>query len=149
MEPYQPYLPTMESSIYDQPHISIGVKCSFFCSTYKRCLAVSAILSVISIIIVVILITRTTTTSSSNPCSSYTASDLASSVSLECFRYLWVNSGCKGTVPNGYDGWWLRSPQGGKTVLCTNGVMGESCGAGSYGTIVNSIYKCDLSYRGF
>ena len=148
IKPYQPHLNTL-GTIYDQPHISSGVKCAFFCSTYKRCLTVSAILSLIGVLTFVILLTRNTSTSSSNPCTSYTTSDLASSVTLECFRYLWENNGCKGIVPNGYHGWWLRSPQGGKTILCTNGISEENCGAGSYGAIINNIYTCNLSYKGF
>lgn len=149
IKPYQPYIPTMESSIYDQPHISSGVKCAFFCSTYKRCLSILGILFLIGIISIIINISGDRSTSSSNPCATYTTSDLASSVSLECFRYLWINADCKGMVPNGYTGWWLRSPQGGKTILCINGIAEENCGAGSYGAIVNNIYKCDLSYKGY
>lgn len=149
IEPYKPYIPTMESSIYDQPHIRLDVKCMFFCSTYKRCLTILGILSLISIITLVIIISQSTSTSSSNPCATYTTSDLASSISLECFRYLWINAGCKGMVSNGYNGWWLRSPQGGKTVLCNYGIAEENCGAGNYGTIINNIYKCDLYYKGY
>jgi hypothetical protein len=146
IEPYKPYI---DSSIYDQPHISTSVKCMFFCSTYKRCLTILCMLCTLCIIILVIIISGDRSTSSSNPCATYTTSDLASSVSLECFRYLWINAGCKGMVPNGYNGWWLRSPQGGKTVLCTNGIAEEYCGAGNYGAIINNVYKCDLYYKGF
>lgn len=148
IEPYKPYIPTLES-IYDQSHISLDVKCSFFCSTYKRCLTIVGIICIISIISIIIAISQNTTSTSSNPCSSYTSSDLASSITLDCFRYLWSNVGCKGIVSNGYNGWWLRSPQGGKTILCIHGIAEESCGAGNYGTILNNVYKCDLSYKGF
>lgn len=146
IEPYKPYI---DSSIYDQSHISTSVKCIFFCSTYKRCLTILCMLSVISIITLVIIISQSTSTSISNPCATYTTSDLASSISLECFSYLWINAGCKGMIPNGYNGWWLRSPQGGKTILCNYGIAEENCGAGNYGTIINNIYKCDLYYKGF
>lgn len=149
IEPYQPYIPKIDSSIYDQPHISSGVKCAFFCSTYKRCLSILGILCLIGIISIIIITSGDRSTSSSNPCATYTTSDLASSVSVECFRYLWINTGCKGMVPNGYNGWWLRSPQGGKTIICINGIAEENCGAGNYGAIINNIYTCNLSYRGY
>jgi len=143
------YKPEMLSSIYDEPHISMDVKCTFFCSTYKQLISILGFILLVSLIITIIFITKNKSTSDSNPCISYTINDLASSTTIECFRYLWNNAGCKATVPNGYNGWWLRSPQGGKTIICTNGITDNNCGAGNYGTILNNIYHCDLSYKGF
>lgn len=147
IEPHKLYIPTLES-IYEQPHISSGVKCEFFCSTYKRCLTFLGIVCLIGVI-TIIIISQNTSSTTSNPCASYTSSDLANTISLDCFRYLWIKKDCKEMVPNGYHGWWLRSPQGGKTILCVNGIAEEYCGAGSYGAIINNIYKCDLLYKGY
>ena len=92
-------------------------------------------------------------TTTTDPCSSYRPDDLANSISLSCFEYMWKNAGCiekgKGTVPNNYNGWWLRSPSGGKTVLCIPPNVNERCGAGNFGTVVNNICLCDLNYSGY
>lgn len=137
-------------SIYDEPHLSTGVKCAFCCESNKRCIILTSIFALIGIIVTVIALTRsgTTATTATNPCESYKADELANGISLACFRYMWANAGCKTMVPDGYAGWYLRSPDGGKTVLCVYPLVGERCGAGSYGAVQNSIWRCDLAYEG-
>lgn len=141
---------TLPSS-QDQSHLSLSVKCSLWCEMYKRLLIFLGVIVVIVIIGIVIAISRnpSTTNSSTNPCDSYKSDDFASGVSLACFRYMWTNAGCKAPVPDGYAGWYLRSPDGTRTVLCIPPRIGSLCGAGSFGMIQNSVWRCDLDYRGY
>jgi hypothetical protein len=141
-------------SIYDEPHISTDVKCAFCCESNKRCIIPTAIMGLIGMIIAIVVLknsgTSTSgTTTSVNPCEAYKSDDMASGVSLACFRYTWANAACKTIVPDGYAGWYLRSPVGGKTVLCIPPNTGSACGAGSYGTIINTVWHCDLDFKGY
>jgi hypothetical protein len=136
-------------SIYDTPH-SFWVKFQFFMDTWRRCLLLSGIGFIAAIIATIVLLRSSSSSdvgSGSHPCITYRAEDMAESVTLDCFRYLWTNAGCKSTVPDGYKGWYLRSPSAGKTIPCL-GPTDMSCGAGSYGVLVNSVYHCDLGYMG-
>lgn len=135
-------------TIYDTPH-SFWVKMQFFMDTWRRCLLLSGV-GVIAAIITTVVLLRSSgadTGSGSQPCMIYRPEDMAESVTLSCFRYLWINGGCKSAVPDGYKGWYLRSPLGGKTVPCLSSAD-TACGAGSYGTLINSVYHCDLGYLG-
>jgi hypothetical protein len=130
---------------------SWDIKCQFFWWRHKK-IILFGVFSVIAVGIALGIVLSSKTPSSSvntNPCESYKMDDLASSITLECFNYIWTNGGCKGFAPKGYLGWWLRSPEGGKTVPCIPPNIGERCGAGSYGTVVNNIFVCDLNYRGY
>ncbi len=84
-----------------------------------------------------------------SPCISYTSEDYASSVSLECFRYLWARQNCKEPVPDGFRGWWLRSPNGGRMVPCYPPNTGERCGAGNYKSMCTYLFRCQLSFPGY
>lgn len=138
-------------SIYDSPDYSLWVKIRFFMDTWRRCLLFSGI-AVVACIIAIVIVARSSTSSSSNsvtdPCSEYRSEDYASSVTLSCFRFMWTNAGCKSVVPDGYSGWYLRSPSGGKTIPCLGTVLDSSCGAGSFGAMSNTIFHCDLGYLG-
>jgi hypothetical protein len=139
-------------SSFDQPHLSSSVKCSLWFEIYRQSIICLGIAIVICVIIAVVFLRRSDSapdTTSTNPCEGYKSDDFASSVSLTCFRYMWANTGCKSAVPDGYAGWYLRSPDGGKTVLCVAPKIGPLCGAGSYGAILNSIWRCDLEYKGY
>lgn len=111
------------------------------------------IMILFAIIGTVIAITQTAapsaTSTSTNPCEMYKPEDLASGVSHACFSYIWTNAGCKSTVPDGYAGWYVRSPDGGKTVMCIPPNTGVACGAGSFSAILNNAWHCDLNYRGY
>ena len=141
-------------SIYDSPDHSLWVKIRFFMDTWRRCLLFSGIAVVAGIITVIILVKSsadsggTGSGNSSNPCSAYRSEDYASSVTLACFRFMWTNAGCKSVVPDGYSGWYLRSPSGGKTIPCLGTVLDSSCGAGSFGAMANTIFHCELGYLG-
>lgn len=142
---------TLPSS-QDQLHLSLSVKCMLWCETYKRGVALLGIVLLIVVIGTIVALSggsSDSTTSSTNPCFAYKADDFASGVSLACFRYMWGNAGCKTPVPDGYAGWYLRSPDGTKTVLCIPPHTGYLCGAGSYGMIQTSVWRCDLDYRGY
>ncbi len=143
----------ISTSIYDEPHLSTGVKCAFCCESNKRCIILIGIVLVIGIIVAIVTLkgsgSDTSSTTSTNPCESYKADDLANSITLACFRTMWANAGCKSVVPDGYAGWYLRSPDGGKTVLCVPPTLHERCGAGSFGAVQNSVWRCDLDYRGY
>lgn len=139
-------------SSWDEPHLSMSVKCSLCCETYKRGIILLGIAVVLVIIGAIIGLTRgssSSTTSSNDPCTEYKPDDFASGISLACFRSVWINAGCKSVVPDGYSGWYLRSPDGGKTVLCIPPRTGSLCGAGSFATILNSIWRCDLDFKGY
>lgn len=141
-------------STSDQDHLSSSVKCSIWCDIYKRTILIVGLILLLAIIIIVVVLSRSggassSTSTTTNPCESYRPEDFASSVSLTCFRYMWANAGCKSTVPDGYAGWYLRSPDGGKTVLCIPPKTGALCGAGSFGTLQNSVWRCDLDFRGY
>lgn len=148
---YPPAIVITLPSSQDQPHLSSSVKCSLWCETYKRMIIFLGILFIIAVMGAVIAISRgsSTSTSVTNPCETYKADDFASGVSLACFRTMWTNAGCKMGVPNNYAGWYLRSPDGGRTVICIPPKTGNLCGAGSFGTIQNSIWRCDLEYKGY
>lgn len=143
---------TLPSS-WDQPHLSLSIKCSLLCETYKRGCILLGVVVILALIGAIIGITQgastSTTGSTTNPCEEYKADDFASGVSLACFRYMWTNAGCKTVVPDGYAGWYLRSPDGGKTVLCIPPQTGPLCGAGSFGAIQNSVWHCNLDYKGY
>lgn len=142
-------LPSLDEYVH---HYSWDVRCMFYWESYKWLIIFLITCAIIAIVTASIVLTRSSsgsTTSSSNPCSAYVQNDLASSVTLECFRYIWQNAGCKTLVPNGYNGFWLRSPSGGKTVLCIPPNVGDQCGAGSYSYIINNVYTCVLDYRGY
>lgn len=132
-------------------HYSWDVRCMFCWESNKRLIILIICCIIITIVTVGILIFRSssTSTTTTNPCSNYVPGDLASSVSLDCFRFLWQNNGCKTTVPDGYKGFWLQSPSGGKTVLCTPPNIGDQCGAGSYSYIINNVWVCNLNYKGY
>ncbi len=130
---------------------SWNVECDFFCWRHKRLIFFLLVLCIASgIALGIVLSSKSdTSTTTTNPCEKYKMDDLANSVTLDCFNYIWTNGGCKGSVPGGYNGWWRRSPQGGKTILCIDPNIGERCGAGNYGTIINNIFVCDLNYKGY
>lgn len=139
-------------SSWDEPHLSPTVKCSLCCETYKRGFTLLGILAMIVVIGILIAISKgssSTSNTGANPCEEYKSDDFASAVSIACFRIMWTNAGCKSVVPDGYAGWYLRSPDGGKTVLCIPPKTDSLCGAGSYGAIQNSIWRCDLNYKGY
>jgi hypothetical protein len=136
-------------SLYDEPHISWNVKCSIFYGNNRKLCNFIIFIVICIIIVTIILLTRNISpTKNESPCISYQSEDYASSVTIECFRYLWKNSGCNNNVPDNYRGWYLRSPNGGKTILCIPPNTGDLCGAGSYKTILTTIYTCNLEYRG-
>jgi hypothetical protein len=148
-----PPITVVTSSVYDEPHLSTGVKCAFCCESNKPCIILTSVLVLIGIIATVIALknsgSSTNTSGSNNPCESYKSDDLAGSITLACFRTMWANAGCKTSVPDGYAGWYLRSPEGGKTILCIPPNINERCGAGSFGAVQNSVWRCDLDYRGY
>jgi len=132
----------------EEEHFSLSVKCMFFWMRYKKILSCIGIILLIGVISLISAVTK----SSKNenfPCINYTSQDLASTVSIECLRYLWKGNGCKGEIPDGYNGWWNRSPQGGKTVMCLYPNIGNLCGAGSFSTITTNFFVCDLNFKGF
>jgi hypothetical protein len=43
----------------------------------------------------------------------------------------------------------MRSPSGGKTILCIPPNIGDRCGAGSYSYVVNNAFTCNLDYKGY
>ncbi len=137
-------------------HFTWDVRCQFFWWKYKAVIFVLLFLILCGIISVMIVFNSNKSSpesTSTNPCSTYKMDDLANSISMNCFQTLWKNVGCiekgKGTVPSDYKGWWLRSPEGGKTVFCIYPNVNERCGAGNYGTIVNNLWICDLNYKGY
>ena len=135
-----------------EDHYSCEVKCNFCWWKYKNWIALFICVVLASIIGLGIALSKSSTSSAStatNPCETYKDDDFASGVSLECLRTLWANSNCKGSIPDGYMGWWLQSPDGGKMVLCIPPNTGSRCGAGNFGTIRNNMYVCNLDYRGY
>jgi hypothetical protein len=144
--------------IYENENYSWGVRCEFFYEAHKWKIITFLILLLSGVISLIVILSKTKTSSSSsgvydNPCENYKDDDYASGVSLSCLRQLWDIAGCitkgKGTIPDGYNGWWLRSPSGGKMVLCVPPNTGDRCGAGNFGIIRNMIFVCDLNYRGY
>jgi hypothetical protein len=128
------------------------VECQFFWWRNKKLILLCVFLFIslgISMGVYLGTSNSSSTTTSTNPCETYKMDDLANTVTLRCFNYIWTNSGCNGFVPSGYMGWWLRSPEGGKTIPCVPPNIGERCGAGNYATIINNIFVCDLNYRGY
>lgn len=129
---------------------SLDVKCMFYWETYKRLfLFLFGILIIMIIVMIIILRPTSSSTTSNSPCEKYKQDDMASSVSIECIRYVWANAGCKSSVPDGYNGFWRRSPEGGKTVLCIPPRTDHLCGAGSYSYLINNAFKCNLDYKGY
>jgi hypothetical protein len=58
---------------------------------------------------------------------------------------------CKGSVPEGYSGWLLLSPDGLKTIECRTKIQEETkkCGARIFLYIRKNLYICNLYYKGF
>jgi hypothetical protein len=141
--------PTLQlslESIYDSPHHTLYTKFKFFYDKYKQIFNLCVVLLIVGIIITIVILTSNI--KSDNPCSTYFPEDYASSISRECFTYLWLKS-CKRSVPNDFDGgWWLRSPNGGRMVPCRGSTIGSKCGAGSYKIISTYIYTCNLYFEG-
>jgi hypothetical protein len=141
-----PILQLSLESIYDSPHHTFYTKFCFFYDKYKRIFNLCIILLIISVIITIVILTNNK--KSDNPCSNYFPEDYSSSVSRECFNYLWIRS-CKVNIPTNFDGgWWLRSPNGGRMVPCTDLTIGSKCGSGSYKLISTYIYTCNLYFEG-
>jgi len=133
-------------SIYDSPHHTFYTKFCFFYDKYKRIFNLCVVLLIVGIIITIVIFTSDI--KSDNPCIDYFPEDYASSISRECFNYLWLRS-CKVNVPNDFDGgWWLRSPKGGMMISCYPPNTGSMCGAGSYKIITTYIYMCNLYFGG-
>lgn len=166
IHPFQPTPPSPISIVihnnnyFDQDtyndRFTWDVRYQFFWWKYKCLIVFLSVVLLASIIILSLVFFNSsseTSSSSSNPCEKYRADDLANSISMACFQNIWSKAGCvekgKGTVPDEYNGWWLRSPSGGKTVPCIEPNVNERCGAGNYGTIVNNLWICDLNYRGY
>lgn len=132
-------------SIYDTNH-TFCIKLKFFYDRYKKLIMFLGIIVFILIIIAILSLTNLSS-SVGNPCILYTDSDLAQDVSMGCFNHMWRNT-CKGNIPGDFNGgWWLRSPEGGKTVPCYPKNVGK-CGAGNFGTIRTNIFRCNLYYEG-
>lgn len=100
------------------------------------------------IIIIILIIVFSDLKTENNPCINYSGTDLASSVSLTCFRYIWKKNLCKDNIPDNYKGWWLRSPDGGRTVNCIYPKLNDQCGAGNYLTIIIYSRNCIINYNG-
>jgi hypothetical protein len=82
------------------------------------------------------------------PCYTYSYNTLASSVSIQCLQYLWTKNGCLNTkpqIPNDYNGYYLRSPNGLNTVHCNSINSGKNCGVGSYNNIIVNLQFCNLN----
>lgn len=161
IHPFQPTPPPSVIITIDDEyaHFSWDVRCQFFWWKYKQLILCFSFLILSAIIAITIVALKSSSSSSSSsisssdPCETYRSDDFASGVSLACLRSIWSKSGCvekgKGTIPDGYSGWWLRSPSGGKTVPCVYPNIDDKCGAGNYGTIINNLWVCDLNYRGY
>lgn len=133
-------------SIYDSEHLSWTIKCRFF--YYRNRLLINLMMSILFIgcIISSIVISRSSGENPETPCLVYSPEDLASSISIQCFRYIWRN--CHQSIPNDYKGWWLRSPKGLQMIPCISSLPEEKCGAGSFRTIATYSYLCKLDYKG-
>lgn len=142
--------PTLQlsiESIYDSPHHTLSTKCRFLYDSHKKKVIFLWILLIVVIIIILIIITNNKT--SDNPCINYSSEDYASSVSMECFRYLWERT-CEQRVPMNFDGgWWRRSPNGGNMIPCIPPMKNNLCGVGSYKSMTTYLYICNLYYEGY
>jgi hypothetical protein len=143
---HPPHITIQLGSIYDESHISLSVKFSFCFYRYKKLCSCLLVIIIITIIILSIILTKKQT--NDNPCIYYTKNDYASSISLECLRYLWNKYHCNGYISDNYYGWWRRSPEGGQMVPCIYPKTQNLCGAGSYNTIIVYFNKCNLNYQG-
>ncbi len=83
-----------------------------------------------------------------NYCNGYTPDTLATEVSVKCLQQLWAKNGCvikSGSIPDSYSGFWLKSPEGGKLIMCGSSLKQTPyCGIGSFQNICSWIYQCKI-----
>jgi len=132
-------------SEYEGIEYTWSIKAYFCWLKYKKLILLSIFLLILLLIILLIIVSKKKS-SSESPCQQYLPQDLASSVSLDCFRWLWQRT-CNQYVPDNYQGFWLRSPEGERMISCIGNE--ERCGAGSYTYIINNMFVCNLNYRGY
>lgn len=109
---------------------------------------ISCLLVVIIIIVIIIIVEINKQDSKDNSCIGYLHSEFASAISINCFRLIWKNNGCKDVIPDNYNGWWLRSPEGGRMVPCIYPKIKNLCGAGNFLVILTHSSNCNLNYEG-
>lgn len=131
----------------DTENLPLSIRCRFFYETHRKKILILSIICIIALIVSIIILSPKNN-KDNNPCLKYSSNDLASSISIECFRYIWKNHGCATTIPDNYDGWWLRSPRGGQMVPCIYPNTGSLCGAGNYLVIVIYSRHCNINYDG-
>lgn len=82
------------------------------------------------------------------PCMSYSQESLASSVSVACLQYMWMQS-CSVRAPYTfsatYVGWWNQSPEGATMVSCNGLKKGSNCGVGSYLNMITYMQYCNIN----
>lgn len=100
-------------------------------------------------IITTIIVIMTSKNTATTPCIDYSDQTLASSVTIDCLKWLWIFNKCvqpfSAVTANG---WWLRSPQGLIVVKCDSKNTGNACGAGNYQEIVTYIQFCNPLFTG-
>lgn len=138
----------------------IGEKClqqiqTFFNSCWikmQKYIGYVLCVSLILTMTLAILITQLKNSSVTvNPCLSYSDSTLASQVSIKCIQFIWSYYMCSNPPvfpPDGYSGWWTRSPNGQVLVNCNMVTDLTKCGVGTYGNILLYMRKCNANYMG-
>lgn len=129
----------------DDSHITWKSRLHWFWNDHSKKIIFVVILLLAGVIAIVVSIQQSK--SNEFPCLSYTSSSYASSVTVKCLQFMWDASSCvskgKPPIPDNYNGYYLRSPQGGLTILCSSS---PNCGAGNFGTIQTDFSLCIMRY---
>lgn len=100
-------------------------------------------------IITTVVVTMTSKNTLTTPCIGYSDQTLASSVTIDCLKWLWTFNKCSQPFSAlTANGWWLQSPQGLIVVKCDTKNSGNACGAGNYQEIVTYIQFCNPLFTG-
>lgn len=120
------------------------IKLEIFYQKHKSKLVAVTFAVLIGVIVVIAI--QNKQSSEINYCESYTSDTMASEVSVKCLQQLWAKNGCntKGSIPDSYTGFWLKSPEGGKLVMCGSFKIKTNCGIGSFQNICNWMYQCRI-----
>ena len=100
-------------------------------------------------IITTIIVIMTSKNTATTPCIGYSEQTLASDVTIDCLKWLWIFNKCAKPFSSLTDnGWWTRSPQGLIPVKCDSKNTGNGCGACNYQQIVTYIQFCNPLFTG-
>jgi len=143
-------LPTLaDSNFYDECIKKVKEECSQLYRFLNRHVGAIICLLICCAIITTIVVTMTSKNTATTPCIGYSEQTLASVVTIDCLKWLWIFNKCVQPFSSlTANGWWTQSPQGLIPVKCDSKNTGNGCGAGNYQQIVTYIQFCNPLFTG-